>query len=268
MKWKAFFVLMILSIVLYGNIATANVLTEDIMFSTPARDDLAEQSAVAIAKELFLQQTDVIQPSSSFASTFDFPKLEVEDRELTTHSTFVTLKKRNSETVSAWVVSFFVKDLNAFAGYITVESPSGEIIDTGFDYLLKITAMWEKEKGKNFFWDIEDKYVFQQLFTMPDSGLRCVLPDANDISEEDANTIAISAVAKQYGISESSLRQDYQMDYNLYLQRNGDSFDRTWQVIFRHYDEDTQNYPQDYCVQILSTDGSVLLIEDSGSGLG
>lgn len=103
---------------------------------------------------------------------------------------------------------------------------------------------------------------------MPSSGLRLTLPDANDLSEEEAGSIAISAVAKRYGVSESRLRQDYQMDYNLELQRNGDSFDRTWRVIFRHYDEDSQGYPQAYCVQILSTDGSVLLIEESGSGLG
>lgn len=266
MKGKARFVLMILTLVLCGNLATADVLTEYIALSTPTSDDLAEQSAVAIAEELFLQQTDVIKPSS--ASTFDFPKLEVEGKPFSTHSTFVTLKEHNSEAASAWVVSFFVKDLNAFVGYVTVESPSGEIIDTGFDYLPQITAMWEKAKGKSFFWSVEDKYVFQQLFTMPDSGLRRVLPDASDISQEEAGAIAISAVAKQYGVSESSLRQDYQMDFNLDLQPNGDSFDRTWRVIFRHYDVDTQNYPQDYCVRILSTDGSVLLTEDGGSGLG
>ena len=263
---KTFFVLMILTVVLRVGIATADLLAKGIALSIPASDDLAEQVAVAIAEELFLQQRDVIQPDS--ASTFDFPKLEVENREFTTHSTFVTLKKQNSETTSAWVVSFFVKDLNAFAGYAAVESPSGEIIDTGFDYLLQITARWEKEKGARFFWSLDDKYVFQQLFTMPSSGLRLTLPDANDLSEEEAGSIAISAVAKRYGVSESRLHQDYQMDYNLELQRNGDSFDRTWRVIFRHYDKDSQGYPQAYCVQILSTDGSVLLIEESGSGLG
>lgn len=137
---KTFFVLMILTVVLRVGMATADLLTKGIALSIPASDDLAEQVAVAIAEELFLQQRDVIQPDS--ASTFDFPKLEVENREFTTHSTFVTLKKQNSETTSAWVVSFFVKDLNAFAGYAAVASPSGEIIDTGFDYLLQITARW------------------------------------------------------------------------------------------------------------------------------
>lgn len=268
MKTKVFFALAILMITLCGSMATADMLAGDIALSTPTTVDLTEQSAVTIAQELFLQQADVIKPSSVSSFLFDFPKLEVEGEELATHSTFVTLKRASSETTSAWVVSFFVKDLNAFAGYVTVESPSGQVIDTAFDYLLQVTAMWEKTKGEDFFWSIEDKYLFQQLFTMPGSGLRRVLPDVNDISQEQATTIAITAVAKQYGVSKSSLRQDYQIDCNLDLQRKGDHYERTWCIIFRHYDENAKKYPQDYRVDILSIDGSILLIEESGSGLG
>ena len=107
---------------------------------------------------------------------------------------------------SCWIVTIF--DLTNFSdGWcMTVDAVSGEVLftdSTNIGYFDGIAALWESAKGVEALWSLEDKLLFDTLYTMqPTYGL----PMDGDMSQSEALVKAMSAV----GVTSAS---EYQIGY-------------------------------------------------------
>ena len=152
-----------------------------------------------------------------------------------------------------WIVTIF--DLANFAdGWcIAVDAVSGEVLmtdATNIGYFDTVCARWETVKGVEALWSLEDKLLFDNLYTMqPTYGL----PMDGDMAQGEALVKAMAAV----GVTSVS---DYQIGYG-YIMGAGDT-NGVWEVWFMNGDE------MIYKVNLDAVTGEIYLIEPDEEGNG
>jgi len=225
----------------------------------PGALDISANDAAQIALRHTMEQGNCILLSED-GNTYDFPMLELERMPVHCKATFVSVLKQD-----AWVISFFPEDLPALAAAVTVASPSGEIIDATFGYTITMQRKWEAEKGVNYFWSNEDKYMFDMLYANPAQNVIHVLPEETDIPLEQAEQIACEAVAAKYAVSLESASSDFILENELV---GIDGQQRQWQISFRKENSSGDDYDLFYWAYMDAVTGDVVTVDDNFGGLG
>lgn len=162
---------------------------------------------------------------------------------------------RMSDESCQWIVTIF--DLTNFAdGWcIAVDAASGEVIavnTTHSGYFGSIVEHWESVKGVEALWSLEDKLLFDTLYTMQPT---CGMPMDGDMPQGEALVTAMKAV----GVSSAA---DYQIGYG-YLMGMGDGqTNGVWEVWFMQGEE------MIYKVNLDAVTGEIYLIEPDAEGNG
>lgn len=234
---------------------------------TPGPDALTSDAAVEIAMEVLLSQNAVIERNPQNPDHYNFLLLEVEDRALSYMAHYVALR-RGSQSAHAWIVTFFIEDTPFYVGTVTVASPDGEVIETSFGFIRQVVEIWEREKGPEFFWSIEDQYLFDQLYHNRSWNYQPALPDEQDLPQEAAVAGALEAVAQTYKLSPQVLQEEYLLSTQLCYVDARDPSSKIWRIAFRKLDPATQTYALLYAVDISAADGSIVDINNNPSGHG
>ena len=158
-----------------------------------------------------------------------------------------------SDESCQWIVTIF--DLANFAdGWcIAVDAVSGTVLTTdatNIGYFDAVSARWQAVKGVEALWSLEDKLLFDTLYTMqPTYGL----PMEGDLSQGEALVKAMAAV----GVTNPA---EYQVGYG-YIMGAGDT-NGVWEVWFMQGDE------MIYKVNLDAVTGEIYLIEPDEEGNG
>ena len=235
--------------------------------ATPDSNALPQDAAMEIAMDVLLNQSAVIEKSPQSSDHYNFLLLEVEDRAISYVAHYVELSQV-SPAAYAWIITFFVADTPFYVGTVTVSSPAGEIIESSFGFIQQVTEIWEQEKGSEFFWSIEDQYLFDQLYKKRSWNYKPALPDEQDIQQDVALKHAIEAVAQKYNLSPQLLQEEYLLSTEFCYIDAREPSSRIWRVAFRKLDPMTQQYELLYFVDISAIDGSILDVNNNTSGLG
>ena len=151
---------------------------------------------------------------------------------------------------------------------MTVASPDGEVIETSFGFIQQVVEIWEREKGPEFFWSIEDQYLFDQLYRNRGWNYRPALPDERDIPQDAAVAAAMEAVAQMYNLSPRLLEEEYLLSTQFCYMDARDPSSKIWRIAFRELDPATQTYALLYAVDISAADGTIVDMNDNTSGQG
>ena len=162
---------------------------------------------------------------------------------------------RMSDESAQWIVTIF--DLTNFAdGWcVALDAKNGEVIatdTTSIGYFDTISRRWEAVKGVEALWSLEDKLLFDNLYTMqPTYGL----PMSGDMAQGEALVKAMAAV----GVTSVS---DYQIGYG-YIMGAGDGQNNgVWEIWFMQGEE------MIYKVNLDAVTGEIYLIEPDEEGNG
>ena len=255
MKRAIAMVLMLVCIVLAGCAAAEYVY----QLKAPGALDISANDAAQIALRHTMEQGNCILLSED-GNTYDFPMLELERRPVHCKATFVSILEQD-----AWVISFFPEDIPMLAAAVTVASPSGEIMDATFGFTITMQRKWEAEKGVNYFWSNEDKYMFDKLYASPAQDVVHVLPEETDIPLEQAEQIACEAVADRYALPLSGVSSEFLLECNLV---SISEQKRQWQFDFRKENDAGDEYDLFYWVYVDAKTGEVVTIDENVGGLG
>lgn len=235
--------------------------------ATPDSNAFTQDAAVEIAMDVLLKQSAVIEKTPQSPDHYNFLLLEVEDRAISYVAHYVELSQE-SPAAYAWIITFFIADTSVYVGTVTVSSPAGEVIESSFGFIQQVTEIWEQEKGSEFFWSIEDQYLFDQLYKKRSWNYKPALPDEQDIPQDVALKYAIEAVAQKYNLSPQLLQEEYLLSTKFCYIDAREPSSRIWRVCFRKLDSATQQYELLYFVDISAIDGSILDVNNNTSGLG
>ena len=162
---------------------------------------------------------------------------------------------RMTDDSHQWIVSIF--DLTSFTdGWcIAVDAVSGEVksVDTtNIGYFSEMSARWETAKGVEYLWSLEDKLLYDTLYTMqPTYGM----PVSGDMSYAEALVKAMNVL----GMTSSA---DYEIGYG-YIMGSGDgTTNGVWEVYF------VQGSEYVYKVNLDAVTGAVYLVEPDEEGNG
>ena len=242
-------------------------LKHEFSLATPDKHALTSDAAVQTAMDVLLGQNAVIERNPQNPDHYNFLLLEVEDRALSHIAHYVELSQ-GSPAAYAWIVTFFVADTPFYVGTVTVASPGGAVIETSFGFIQQVTEIWEQEKGSEFFWSIEDQYLFDQLYKNRSWNYKPTLPDEHDIPQDVAVAAAMDAVAQKYNLSLQLLQEEYLLSTQFCYVDARDPSSKIWRIAFRKLDPSTQQYALLYAVDVSAKDGSILEINNNTSGLG
>lgn len=161
---------------------------------------------------------------------------------------------RLSDDSRQWIVTIFDSaTFYADAWCITVDAVSGEVtgtVTTDIGYFTEIFDVWYEAKGTMALWSLEDKQLWDALYSMnPTSGQ----PVEGDMSYGDALAKAIDALELTNAV-------EYQIGYG-YLMGSGES-NGVWQVYF------VQNGETMYKVNLDAVTGEIYYIEPDPNGNG
>ena len=162
---------------------------------------------------------------------------------------------RMSDESAQWIVTIF--DLTNFAdGWcIALDAKNGEVIatdTTSIGYFDTISRRWEAVKGVEALWSLEDKLLFDNLYTMqPTYGL----PMSGDMAQGEALVKAMAAV----GVTSVS---DYQIGYGYIMGAGDGQTNGVWEIWFMQGEE------MIYKVNLDAVTGEIYLIEPDEEGNG
>lgn len=160
---------------------------------------------------------------------------------------------RMSDGSCQWIVTIF--DLSNFAdGWcIAVDASTGEVLTTDvtdIGYFDTVSARWATVKGVEALWSLEDKLLFDSLYTIqPTYGL----PMEGDMSSAQALEKAMAAV----GVADAA---QYEIGYG-YIMGAGET-NGVWEVFF------VQGGEVVYKVNLDAVTGEIYLIEPDEGGNG
>ena len=160
---------------------------------------------------------------------------------------------RMSDGSTQWIVTIF--DLANFTdGWcIAVDAVNGQVLTTDvtdIGYFDTVSARWQAVKGVEALWSLEDKLLFDNLYTMqPTYGL----PMDGDMAQGEALVKAMAAV----GVTTAS---EYQIGYG-YIMGAGDT-NGVWEVWFMQDEE------MIWKVNLDAVTGEIYLIEPDEEGNG
>lgn len=162
---------------------------------------------------------------------------------------------RMSDDSCQWIVTIF--DLtNMTDGWcIAVDAASGEVLATDttqIGFFHTVNERWQKAKGVQALWPLEDKLLYDTLYTMqPNYGL----PMDGDLPQGEALVKAMAAV----GVTSAA---DYQIGYGYIMGMGDGKTNGVWEVWFMQDEE------MIYKVNLDAVTGEIYLIEPDEEGNG
>lgn len=162
---------------------------------------------------------------------------------------------RMSDDSCQWIVTIF--DLtNMTDGWcIAVDATSGEVLATDttqIGFFHTVNERWQKAKGVQALWPLEDKLLYDTLYTMqPNYGL----PMDGDLPQGEALVKAMAAV----GVTSAA---DYQIGYGYIMGMGDGKTNGVWEVWFMQDEE------MIYKVNLDAVTGEIYLIEPDEEGNG
>ncbi|MBE5796291.1 MAG: hypothetical protein E7327_02810 [Clostridiales bacterium] len=162
---------------------------------------------------------------------------------------------RMSDESCQWIVTIF--DLTNFAdGWcVAVDAKTGEVMTTdttNIGYFNTILERWELARGVEALWPLEDKLLFDTLYTMqPTYGL----PMDGDMPQGEALVKAMAAV----GVTSAG---EYEIGYGYIMGMGDGQTNGVWEVWFMQENE------MIYKVNLDAVTGEIYLIEPDAEGNG
>lgn len=211
---------------------------------------LAEEETPAVIPAQIVPQAEGFIPMADAIKAAE-SAMAVLPAECLTHAELV----RMTDDSHRWVVSIF--EMTAFAdGWcFEVDALTGEVTGaetTNIGFFFPIYERWEQVKGNQALWSLEDKLLFDTLYTMLPT---CGMPVEGDMTHGEALEVAV----KVLGLTGAS---DYQIGYG-YLKGAGDGVTNgMWEVYFVKDNEVV------YKVNLDAVTGDVYLIEPDEEGNG
>lgn len=162
---------------------------------------------------------------------------------------------RMSDDSTQWIVTIF--DLTNFSdGWcVALDAKTGSAVSTdttSIGYFDAISQRWAAVKGVEALWPLEDKLLFDTLYTMqPTYGL----PMSGDMAQGEALVKAMNAV----GVTAAG---DYQIGYGYIMGAGDGQTNGVWEVWFMQGEE------MIYKVNLDAVTGEIYLIEPDEEGNG
>ena len=162
---------------------------------------------------------------------------------------------RMSDDSVQWIVTIF--DLSSFTdGWcIAMNAVTGEVLSTdvtNMGYFQDISQRWQTVKGVEALWTIQDKLLFDTLYTMqPSYGL----PMEGDMSQTEALLVAMKAL----GMNSPA---DFEIGYGYIMGMGDGDINGMWEIYF------VQNGELLYKVNLDAVTGEIYLIEPDEGGNG
>lgn len=162
---------------------------------------------------------------------------------------------RMSDDSCQWVVTVF--DLTTFAdGWcVMVDAKTGEVLSldtTDIGYFQAISERWQSVRGPEELWSLQDKLLFDTLYTMqPTYGM----PMEGDMSQTEALLTAMTAL----GLNSPA---DYEIGYGYIMGMGDGTVNGMWEVYFMQGEE------MIYKVNLDAVTGEIFLIEPDVEGNG
>ncbi|MBQ7848973.1 MAG: hypothetical protein IJ343_04545 [Clostridia bacterium] len=213
---------------------------------TPVMAEVAEQS---VPVQILPQREDVLYMADAIEKAK--ASLAVLPADCLVRAELV----RMSDDSTQWIVTIF--DLTNFAdGWcIALDAKNGEVIatdTTSIGYFETINQRWAEVKGVEALWSLEDKLLFDNLYTMqPTYGL----PMSGDMAQGEALVKAMAAV----GVTSVS---EYQIGYGYIMGAGDGQTNGVWEVWFMQGEE------MIYKVNLDAVTGEIYLIEPDEEGNG
>lgn len=211
---------------------------------------LAETPAdVAVPVEILPQSEDALYMADALIKAE--AALEALPEDCLTRAELV----RMSDGSIQWIVTIF--DLSSFAdGWcIAMDAVTGEVLSTdvtNMGYFQGISQRWQSVKGIEQLWTLQDKLLFDTLYTMqPNYGL----PMESDMSQTEALLLAMKAL----GINSPA---EYEIGYGYIMGMGDGDVNGVWEVYF------VQNDELIYKVNLDAETGEIYLIEPDEEGNG
>lgn len=210
---------------------------------------LAEEAAQAVPVQILPQSEDVLYMADAIEKAK--ASLAVLPADCLIRAELV----RMSDDSTQWIVTIF--DLTSFAdGWcIALDAKNGEIVSTdmtSIGYFDTISQRWAAVKGVEALWSLEDKLLFDTLYTMqPTYGL----PMSGDMAQGEALVKAMNAV----GVTTAG---DYQIGYGYIMGAGDGQTNGVWEIWFMQGEE------MIYKVNLDAVTGEIYLIEPDEEGNG
>lgn len=213
---------------------------------TPA---MAEESQAAVPTQIIPQTDEMLFMSDAILKAQE--ALQVIPAECLTRAELVLM----SDGSHQWVVSIFDMTNFADAWTIAVDAVSGEVISvdaTNIGYFSQVNDRWESARGLRALWSLEDKMLFDMLYTVnPVYGL----PMEGDMTHGQALEIALNAL-------EITGAADFQIGYGYMIGLGDGVTNGVWEVYL------VQNGELVYKVNLDAVNGDIYLIEPDEEGNG
>ncbi len=210
---------------------------------------LAEENTAIVPVEILPQSEDMLSMADAIEKSKNSLAI------LPADSLIRAELVRMSDESCQWIVTIF--DLTNFSdGWcIALNAKDGEIITsdtTHIGYFSDVVARWEAARGVEALWSLEDKLLFDTLYTMqPTYGL----PMEGDLPQGEALVKAMSAV----GVTTVN---DYQIGYGYIMGAGDGQTNGVWEVWFMQGEE------MIYKVNLDAVTGEILLVEPDAEGNG
>lgn len=220
-----------------------------VMAETPADTAPAAPETLIVPVEILPQSENLLDMAEAIAAAeATLPALPAD---CLTRAELV----RMSDGSCQWIVTIF--DLATFAdGWcIAVDAASGEVLGadvTDSGYFHTISQRWQLVKGVEELWPLQDKLLFDTLYTMqPNYGL----PMEGDMSQTEALLTAMTAL----GLNSPA---DFDIGYGYIMGMGDGGVNGMWEVYF------VQNGELIYKVNLDAVTGEIYLIEPDVEGNG
>lgn len=163
---------------------------------TPADGDMTVYEVVDIAKREvreMLVKTDTYIASLPYIAHFVLLHIDGVDEKV-------------------WVVAFFPHEEPGIVSAVTIQSPSGEILDRDTNHFWAFAETWEAwgDMDDYFFWSVEDKALYHALYQIAPTRL---LPAESDVTQDAALKIATDTIQQRYGLSDEAIA-GHRVDFN------------------------------------------------------
>ena len=153
----------------------------------PADGDLTRDQAVDIAKR---EIADMLVRSQAEVASLD-------------HKAYLVLLPIRGAETRVWIVSFFPEQSSAVVYAVTLQSPTGKVLNRSANFFWGFAAIWSEWGWEAYdFWSPEDKALYHTLYQQNPTRW---MPEAGAFPRDEALQIAADAVRQAYGISDEAL---------------------------------------------------------------
>ena len=184
----------------------------------PTDADLTMKQAISIAKMQLSSQLEgtVILDDLPMKATFLSPQIDRLDTKV-------------------WIVSYFPSYPSSTVYAVTIESPSGIILNEGIGLSWDFEDVWEKwGREEYYFWPAEEKALFHEAYQLHPTR---IMPEEDALPQEKALAIAFEAIENKFGVPRGAIEPTYKVDYNYvpgwYANHYKEQADEAWLILLR-----------------------------------